>query len=393
MRISTAGFQNRTLDLIQQKQADLARTQEQLASGQRLTSSADDPAAAARGVALDSALEQVTRYQSNIQRVRERLVGEEAALDEVTDVLNNVRQLAVQAGGSAIDASAAQAIAGQIRSQLADLYGIANRQGADGQALFGGTRAVDQAFSATGTGTTYHGNGQSRDVRIGPGHSVADGDTGRAVFMDIPVGVTVQADPTNTGTAALTGVSADATTTPSDLPWTVQFAGGDWTVTGDSGAVLGTGSYASDEAFVVNGVSLQFANAPADGDRFTLQPAGQQDVFSRLDQIATALEGFDGSSAGRAQLTTVLYAGLEQVETATDHIIDTRASVGNRLQSLDRAESSHEGVAVELMSTLSELRDVDIAEAASRLSLQITALEAAQQTLVRVQGLSLFRLL
>ena len=67
--------------------------------------------------------------------------------------------------------------------------------------------------------------------------------------------------------------------------------------------------------------------------------------------------------------------------------------MGNRLQSLDRAESSHEGVAVELMSTLSELRDVDIAEAASRLSLQITALEAAQQTLVRVQGLSLFRLL
>ena len=45
------------------------------------------------------------------------------------------------------------------------------------------------------------------------------------------------------------------------------------------------------------------------------------------------------------------------------------------------------------MATLSDLRDVDIAEAASRLSLQITALEAAQQTLVRVQGLSLFRLL
>lgn len=393
MRISTAGFQNRTLDLIQQKQSELAHTQEQLASGQRLTRSADDPAAAARGVALDSALEQVTRYQSNISRVRERLVGEEAALDEATEVLNSVRQLAVQAGGSAVDASAAQAIAGQIRSQLADLYGIANRQGADGQALFAGTRAVEQAFSATGAGTTYHGDAQSREVRIGPGHRVADGDTGRAVFMDIPRGPTVQAAAANTGTAALTRLSVDATAAPADLPWTVQFSGGNWTVTGDSGATLGTGPYSSDEAFVVNGVSLQFANTPADGDQFTVQPAGQQDVFSRLDQIATALEGFDGSAGSRAQLTTTLYAGLEQIDTATDHVIDTRASVGNRLQSLDRAESSHEGVAVELMATLSDLRDVDIAEAASRLSLQITALEAAQQTLVRVQGLSLFRLL
>ena len=140
-------------------------------------------------------------------------------------------------------------------------------------------------------------------------------------------------------------------------------------------------------------MTLGFDDQPADGDSFAVLPGGQQDVFATLDQIAGALAAFDGSSASRAQLTTALYRGLDNVESATKHVIDLRASVGNGLQTLDRAEDSHEGVAVELMGTLSDLRDVDIAEAASRLSLQITALEAAQQTLVRMQGLSLFRLL
>jgi len=42
---------------------------------------------------------------------------------------------------------------------------------------------------------------------------------------------------------------------------------------------------------------------------------------------------------------------------------------------------------------LSDIQDVDYAEAISRLNLQLTALQAAQQTYVKVQGLSLFNYL
>lgn len=393
MRISTQAFQTRTLEMIQQKTAEIAKTQQQIASGERMTRAGDDPAAAARGVALDSALEQITRYQSNIGQVRERLTGEEAALDEATNVLNTVRELTIQGGGAAIDASTARSLAEQVRAQLADLYAIANRQGADGNALFGGTRQTDQAFVASSDGTTYLGDGQSRSVRIGPNQSLADGHTGREVFMQIPSSMAVTAATGNTGNASISDIAVDPAASPAALPWSVSFSAGNWTVTDSGGNTLGDGAYTPGESFTVDGVTLSFDETPADGDSFTVSPAGEQDVFTTLDQIATALEGFDGSSASRARLTTALYGGLDNIEAATEHVIDTRASVGNRLQTLDRAEDAHEGVAVELMSTLSDLRDVDIAEAASRLSLQITALEAAQQTLVRMQGLSLFRLL
>ena len=43
-----------------------------------------------------------------------------------------------------------------------------------------------------------------------------------------------------------------------------------------------------------------------------------------------------------------------------------------------------------LRTTLSDLRDVDYAKAASQLSLELTAIQAAQSTMLHVQGLSLF---
>ena len=48
---------------------------------------------------------------------------------------------------------------------------------------------------------------------------------------------------------------------------------------------------------------------------------------------------------------------------------------------------------ITLRETLSDLRDVNVAEAASRLAQQSTALEAAQASFVRLQGLSLFNYL
>jgi flagellar hook-associated protein 3 FlgL len=46
-----------------------------------------------------------------------------------------------------------------------------------------------------------------------------------------------------------------------------------------------------------------------------------------------------------------------------------------------------------MQKALSEIKDLDYAEAISRLSLQMTGLQAAQQSFAKVQGLSLFNYL
>jgi flagellar hook-associated protein 3 FlgL len=67
--------------------------------------------------------------------------------------------------------------------------------------------------------------------------------------------------------------------------------------------------------------------------------------------------------------------------------------VGGRL-SLIEGQTQANGVFQDAATeALSNAQDVDYAEAASRLQLQLVGLEAAQRSFIAIQGLSLFRLL
>jgi flagellar hook-associated protein 3 FlgL len=67
--------------------------------------------------------------------------------------------------------------------------------------------------------------------------------------------------------------------------------------------------------------------------------------------------------------------------------------VGSRLAAIEDQENSNGAFALNLQSSLAEIQDLDYAEALSTLSQQMTVLEAAQQTFVRTQSLSLFNYL
>ena len=64
-----------------------------------------------------------------------------------------------------------------------------------------------------------------------------------------------------------------------------------------------------------------------------------------------------------------------------------------RLNRIDSLRESNDAFTLQLQETLSEVRDLDVTEAISRLNLQLVALQAAQQSYVRIQGLSLFNFL
>ena len=72
------------------------------------------------------------------------------------------------------------------------------------------------------------------------------------------------------------------------------------------------------------------------------------------------------------------------------HITNVRGTVGNRLAAVDDALAQADALEVQNKAALSDVRDLDYAEAAGRLTLQMTALQAAQQSYVKIQGLSLF---
>ena len=81
---------------------------------------------------------------------------------------------------------------------------------------------------------------------------------------------------------------------------------------------------------------------------------------------------------------------VAQLDRGLDRIVETRASVGTRMQEIDAIKSSGEDTALQYDKTLSDLQDLDYAKAITDLTRQQTGLEAAQKSFLKIQGLSLF---
>ena len=81
------------------------------------------------------------------------------------------------------------------------------------------------------------------------------------------------------------------------------------------------------------------------------------------------------------------------MDNAIGNVIDIRSRVGSRLSAIESQKFANDDIALQVAETMSDLQDLDYAEALSRLSLQAFGLEAAQQSFVRTQGLSLFNYL
>ena len=158
-------------------------------------------------------------------------------------------------------------------------------------------------------------------------------------------------------------------------------------------ALVVAGAFTPTQSLTFAGVELRIDGAPAAGDTFTVAPAAQRDVFSTLDRLVAAIDTPGGTPAQRAQMHSNIGQRLADLDNALAHMIDARGEIGARVRALDQQEGLNADFALHLNTTLSAVRDLDYAEAMSRLSQELFGLDAAQQAFARAQNLSLFRYL
>lgn len=124
-----------------------------------------------------------------------------------------------------------------------------------------------------------------------------------------------------------------------------------------------------------------------------MTPAGRQDVFAALSDLADALELPDGSPAQGAAQFNRLNRSLESLDQQLTHLSSVRASVGSRLQAAAVVADAHAGSKLQIQQALSQVQDLDYAEASTRLVQNMTGLQAAQEAFSRLAKLSLFNFL
>lgn len=114
MRVSDGMITANMVHRVQQSSERLFLVQEQAASGLRFTRPSQDPAGAVRAAALRSNLSELEQYLENANTADARLRLTEVAVSEMSDVLAEVRTIALAAINDSLDEAARAAMAAQV---------------------------------------------------------------------------------------------------------------------------------------------------------------------------------------------------------------------------------------------------------------------------------------
>ena len=394
MRVSTIGAYSSGLSAMQRLQAALDHTQRQISSGRRILTPSDDPLAAARALEIRESIGRLEQFDRNASVANSRLAQEESSLGSVNNVLQRVRELALQANNATQSIESRQLIAVELRESLDQLVQIANQKDGNGNYLFSGNRDSTTPVTRMAAQFTYNGDQGQRFIQIGEGRQVADGDSGAAVFFNIRAGngsFTTAPAVGNTGSGVLGQGSVTDPSAWDQDEYTVRFIDQtNYEVWDSSAALVASGTFEAGDTLAFRGIEFALDGQPEAADEFVVSPSQYQDVFSMVDQLATSLEQSGSTPAAKAALSNGINAGLQNIDQAIGNILDVRIAVGSRLQAIESQIDSNGAFELSFRETLASIEDLDYAEALSRLSIEVTTLEAAQQSFIRTQSLSLF---
>lgn len=396
MRISTSTIYNANISLLNQQQAQLLHTQQQISTQRRILTPADDPIASARALDVSQADASNSQYATNRNAALHSTSMSEGVLQSVTSLLQDVRTIAVNAGSGALNNSDKLTLATDLSGRLEDLLALANSTDGVGNYLFSGFQGRTLPFANSSTGVQYQTDDGQRMIQVSSSRQLAASDSGADIFMRIKNGngtFIAQAASANVGSgiASSGAVTNPALLTGNNYQVTFSVAAGVTTygVTNTTPGALvpvpvaaGT-PYVSGQLISFDGLQLDVTGAPASGDVFTVAPSTNESIFTTISNLITALK--TPGPPGGAIATAI--SGLDR---GLDNVLTVRATLGTRLNELEALQSAGENIGLQYKQTLSQLQDVDYNKAISDLTQQKTSLEAAQKSFLAVSGLSLF---
>jgi flagellin len=335
--------------------SQLATSLQRLSSGLRINSAKDDAA----GLAISSRM--TTQINGLTQAVRNANDGislaqtTESALQEVTNNLQRIRELAVQSANATNSDSDRAALDQEVQQRLAEVNRIAT------QTSFNGRKVLDGSF---GNATFQVGANVGETISVGLDSSVKNADIGNifssagtgvdvdavvAATADTPAVAAVPAVPSTSGTS---GAFSDATLALAGDEFTLDVGGVAVTIT-----AAGANEVVDDTALdtAITGQAAAFATA---GITVSGTAAGGDLAFTKADGTAMtiaitndgtggtfATAGFVGAHQGTAAVAAVpavpgtpvgaltLTVGTQTVDLSGDYessqeLLDKIASVG-----------------------------------------------------------------
>ena len=422
MRISSSQYFTMNVETMDNQQASLANMYAQISSGKALQTAADNPLGAAQAVALTAQAANLAQYSTNQSSALTSLQQEDSTLTSVTNVMQSIQSLVVNAGNGTLNDTDRSALATQLQGYRSTLTTLANTTDANGNYIFAGFQGGSKPFSdnASGVGATYDGGPGQRQVQISDTRTINVADAGSAIFQSVSSN---ESSPVSSGSAANTGsgtispVSVSDSSDPANsLIYTITFGtttSGTPPTSVSSYSITSTDPsttpptvtapttpvpYTAGGNITVGSETVAISGTPASGDTFTVAPANtgnvsDTDIFTTLDSLVNALKQPADSSAAQATLQNALTTAGAKISNTYNNVLTTQTAVGGREQEVTATQTAMQTTATQTANNLSDLVSVNLPSAISQYEMTQNSLQAAQQAFAQIQKMSLFNYL
>jgi flagellar hook-associated protein 3 FlgL len=396
MRVSTSQIFDQGLTAMLNKQTEVSQAQLQVSTGKKILNPSDDPAASVQMLNLQREFSLTEQYLDNATKAENKQVIEEGALISATDILQRIREIAVQALSDTNGPDERKALAKEVSQLNEQLLSLSNSKDSSGDYLFSGFQTNTPPYETING--AYQGDEGQRSMKIGAGVTIETNDPGNTVFEARHI-ATTSTKVAGSADSNITISSGNGTELSSAITFTFNAAiapsggydvnGGPTTIpytAAESGLNIDLNALDSS----LPKVSVTLTGTTSAADSFSIETSSSvQTMFNTIDQFVKALEADQvGANNGPNNGDFLI-----NIDASMDRVLNSQAKIGARVNSIDYQRDINDGLSFNNQKILSEIRDLDYAEAVSRLSLQMTALEAAQKTFTRVQGLSLLNYL
>ncbi|MFN3375296.1 MAG: flagellar hook-associated protein FlgL [Burkholderiaceae bacterium] len=410
-RLGTANMYDNALRNLGARQTDLSNLQENLTSGKRVVRASDDPVSAAQAERALNRIARIQNEQRALETQRNAIAQAESSLGDAVALVQNIRELIVNAGSGTLSTKDRATIASQIEGLREQLTSVANRKDTNGIPLLAALGSALQPFVGPLSGNPdylFSGlPGQTAAQGVGLPNTL-DGDSAFMFHPQRDGAYTASVSPlTNdrqltttaikpTNLALVTGdhysitfsaVGPGATQDTLTATYTITN-----TTTGAVSAPVTVPDFPANKPVTIGvtgvpGLSFDITGIPANGDTITLQPSAS--IFSTIDAAAAGLRGAANSNAA----IQAVGQALANIDMGLERIHNMRGFAGELLNRADRITGDQEKRSIQLEADRSRLEDLDMIKGISDFQNQQTGYEAALKSYAQVQRLSLFNFL
>lgn len=371
----------------------IARLQEQVATGNRINRSSDDPSAAYRILGLNSQKKSLENYIDNLTELVSTLELSATIVQNMISEILQVRTIIAQVTAGVYDEDARKRTAEAINDILEQVVSLANTQHGD-QYLFGGTNTASAPYVAEYTdgritGVTYQGSSEDRNVTVAPGVESSAFFIGENIFRSddrsSPIFSGGTGAKAGTGTSSVHGYVWLEITEP--VAGTYRLSIDDDPTSyvdvavppGDANTMVThaeTGEVLYVDTTGINSTGVELVSIP-----------GTHDIFNTLITIRDILENERGLPD--AQLQELRNDSIGVLEEINNLLIQDSVAIGSRVGFLDNLKESLNNIKYDTEDEVTRLQEADIAQIAIDLSRRDVLYQMSLSVAGRLMSMSL----